>query len=163
MSTAYPPEIVKTRLKQLVGTMSNGSKRTWNFRQRKELRSNITTVWDKVETREGVKYVINTDHPILKILKESMDGNNQKLLMEYLETVQNNLLFNNLHYDLSTDVKIVKDKESDECIRVKSMAMIILKEAQKNGNLQDVVKSLETIEPFMDYMDEIRELYQEIK
>lgn len=28
-STAYPPEIVKTRLKQLVSTMSSGSKRTW--------------------------------------------------------------------------------------------------------------------------------------
>ncbi len=162
-STAYPPEIVKTRLKQLVKTMSNGSRRTWNFRQKSELRNNITTVWDKVETRDGVKYVINMNHPILNTIKESLDEDSKKLLMQYLETVQNNLLFNNLHHDLSTDVKIVKDKESDECSRVKLMAKSILREAIKNGNDQEVLKNFETIEPFLDYMDEIREVYAEVK
>ena len=45
-STAYPPEIVKTRLKQLVGTMSAGSKKTWTFRQRKETKDGVVHVWD---------------------------------------------------------------------------------------------------------------------
>ena len=121
-STAYPPEIVKTRLKQLVGSMSNGSKRTWTFRQKKEVAGNIVHVWDKVETREGVKYVVNMEHPALMTLKGKLDTDTLKLLEEYLKTVQNNLPFNNLHHDLQSDVKILHDKESDECKRVKILA-----------------------------------------
>jgi len=162
-STATPPEIVKTRLKQLVETMSNGSKRTWSFRQKKELRKEVTTVWDKVETREGVKYVINTEHPVLKILRKSIDIESQKLLMDYLKTIQNNLLFNNLHHDLNTDVKIVKDKEKDESIRVKTMARYLLHDAIENGTEHELMDNFKSTEPFIDYMKEISEIYKEIK
>lgn len=162
-STAYPPEIVKTRLKQLVGTMSNGSKRTWTFRQRKETAGNIVHVWDKVETREGVRYVVNTDHPTLVALKEMLDVDSTKLLEEYLKTIQNNLPFNNLHHDLQSDIKIIHDKENDECKRVRLMAKPIIRQAMIEGHIDITMKNFEIIEPFMYYMDAIREVYAEVK
>lgn len=155
-STAYPPEIVKTRLKQLVGTMSAGSKRTWSFRQRKETADNIVHVWEKVETREGVKYVVNINHPSLEILTDRLDPESIKLLRQYLETVQNNLPFNNLHLDMHSDVKFIHDKEKDECERVVFMARQIIKQAMKDDHLEMTMKNFETVEPFMYYMDEIK-------
>ena len=162
-STAYPPEIVKTRLKQLVGSMSNGSKRTWTFRQKKEVAGNIVHVWDKVETREGVKYVVNMEHPALTTLKGKLDTDTLKLLEEYLKTVQNNLPFNNLHHDLQSDVKILHDKESDECKRVKILAKQIIREAIANDHIDLTMKNFEKIEPFMYYMDQIKKIYAEVK
>ena len=162
-STAYPPEIVKTRLKQLVGTMSNGSKRTWTFRQRKELADNIVHVWDKVETREGIKYVVNLEHPALTALKGKLDEDAVKLLEEYLKTVQNNLPFNNLHHDLQSDAKILHDKESDECKRVKIMTKQIIRQAILEDHIEITMKNFEMIEPFMYYMDDIRKVYAEVK
>lgn len=162
-STAYPPEIVKTRLKQLVGSMSNGSKRTWTFRQKKEVAGNIVHVWDKVETREGVKYVVNMDHPALTTLKGKLDADTLKLLEEYLKTVQNNLPFNNLHHDLQADVKILHDKESDECKRVQILAKQIIREAIANDHIDLTMKNFEKIEPFMYYMDQIKKIYAEVK
>lgn len=162
-STAYPPEIVKTRLKQLVGTISNGSKRTWTFRQKKEVKDNIVHVWDKVETREGVKYVVNTMHPALIALRKNLDADSFKLLEEYLKTVQNNLPFNNLHYDLQSDVKILHDKETDECKRVKFMAKLIIRQAIADDHIAFTMKNFENIEPFMYYMEEIKKIYAEVK
>ena len=161
-STAFPPEIVKTRLKQLVGTMANGSKRTWNFRQRKEVSNNIIHIWDKIETREGVKYVVNEEHPILKLLKDKLDSEAMDLLNQYLQTIQNNLPFNNLHHDLHSDVKIVQDKESEECERVKIMAKQIIKQAIKDDHLEQTIENFEIIEPFMYYIDDIKEIMREV-
>lgn len=162
-STAYPPEIVKTRLKQLVGTMSAGSKRTWTFRQRKETKDGVVHVWDKVETREGVKYVVNFEHPALELLEDRLEPEDRKLLRQYLETVQNNLPFNNLHYDMHSDVKIIQDKEKDECERVKLMGRQIIRQAIKDDHLDVTMTNFETIEPFMYYLEELEEICKEEK
>ena len=162
-STAYPPEIVKTRLKQLVSAMSSGSKRTWTFRQKKEIKKDVVHVWDKVETREGVKYVVNSEHPILITLKEKLDPESFKMLEQYLQTIQNNLPFNNLHYDLQTDVKIIHDKESEECKRVKLMAKQIIRQAIKDDHLETTMEGFKIVEPFMYYLDEIEDVLAEVK
>ena len=162
-STAYPPEVVKTRLKQLVGTMSAGSKRANSFRVKKETADNVVHVWDKVETREGVKYVVNMEHPSLELITDRLDPESIKLLKQYLETVQNNLPFNNLHMDMHSDVKFVHDKEKDECERVVFMARQIIKQAIKDDHLDTTMKNFETIEPFMYYMDEIKKVCTEEK
>ena len=162
-STAYPPDIVKTRLKQLVGTMSNGSKRTWTFRQRKEVADHVVHVWDKVETREGIKYVVNMEHPALTMIKGKLDIESAKLLEDYLKTVQNNLPFNNLHHDLQSDVKIAHDKESEECKRVCILAKQIIQQAIADNHIDMTMKNFEVVEPFMYYMDDIRKVYAEVR
>ena len=162
-STAYPPEIVKTRLKQLVGTMSAGSKKTWSFRQKREIKDNIVHVWDKVETRDGVKYVVNMEHPSLEIITDRLAPETIKLLKHYLETVQNNLPFNNLHFDMHSDVKFIHDKEKDECERVIFMSRQIIKQAIKDNHLETTMKNFEKVEPFMYYMDEIKKVCAEEK
>jgi len=162
-SMAYPPEIVKTRLKQLVGQISNGSKRTWHFRQRKEISSNVVHVWQKNETREGYKYVINMDHPMLKSIDEKLDESTKKMLHAYLETIQNNILLNNLHDDMHSDAKIIQDKEDVEKERVLYMAKIIIKEAIRDDHIDETMKNFEIVEPFMDYYEEIKQIYSEVK
>lgn len=162
-STAYPPEIVKTRLKQLVGTMSAGSKRTWSFRQKKEIKDGIIHVWDKVETRDGVRYIVNMEHPALELIEDRLEPEDRKLLRKYLETVQNNLPFNNLHMDMYSDTKIVRDKENDEKERVVLMARQIIKQAIKDEHLELTMKNFETVEPFLNYMQEIEQICKEEK
>lgn len=161
-STAYPPEIVKTRLKQLIGTMTNGSKRTWTFRQRKETLSDIVHIWEIMETREGVRYVVNQEHPVLETVNAKLDVEGKRLLREYLETVQNNLPFNNLHHDMHCDVKILQDKQNVERDRVIHMAKEIIREAIRNDHIEKALEGFEKMEPFSDYIDDIKKVYREV-
>lgn len=162
-STAYPPDIVKTRLKELLKNITSGSKRTFGFRQKKEIADNITHVWEKVETREGVKYAVNLSHPILENINAIIDDEAKVMLSKYIETIQNNLPFNNLHYDMHSDVKIKKDSEEDERERVVAMARIIIKEAIKSDHLEMTMDGFETTEPFMDYLEDIYKVCKEMK
>ena len=162
-SKALPPDIVKTRLKQLVGTISDSSKRPYRFRQRKEITKGYVHVWDKVETREGVQYVVNMDHPVVDSLRKQLDDNSMKLLEQFLKTIQNELPFNNLHYDLESDVKIVVDKENDEWERIKSLAALMIRQAIKEDHLEETMSGFESIEPFMYHMDDIKKLCAEVK
>ncbi len=162
-STAYPPEIVKTRLKQLVGSMANGSKRVWTFRQKQEVNSSVVHVWDKVETREGVKYVINTEHPLLNVILNKLSDEDKRSLHQYLEVIQNNLPFNNLHFDLNSDVKIIQDSVDEEKQTVLYLAKVMIKEAIKENHLSMTMEGFSNIEPFMNYMDDINNICKEVK
>jgi hypothetical protein len=162
-STAYPPEIVKTRLKQIVGTISNSSKKTWSFRRRKETNDNIYHIWNRMETREGIRYLINQDHPLLDLINELIDATTKKLLCEYLETVQNNLPINTLHNDIHNEEKIVQDKKNVEHKRVCEMAQMLLENAKSNGQLENVYDNFKIVEPFNDYLAEMNEIYMEVR
>lgn len=162
-STAYPPEIVKTRLKQLVGTISNSSKRTWKFRARKEQDDSISHIWIRTETREGIRYILNQDHPIIELIKDQLDEKGKKLLNKYLETVQNNFPINTMHSDIHNEVKIVQDKVLIEKLRVCDMARELMINARNEGNLDSIYNKFEIIEPFNDYVDEISNIYNEVK
>ncbi len=162
-STAYPPEIVKTRLKQIIGTISNGSKRTWNFRYKKEQDHNVTHIWQRMETRDGVRYFINQDYPTLELLYERMDDENRKILNKYLETVQNNLPINTLHNDIHNEVKIAQDQLAIERKRVCDMATELMKKAKEEGMLDKIFEKFEIVEPFNEYLEEIKHIYEEVK
>ena len=64
---------------------------------------------------------------------------------------------------MHSDVKIVQDKEREERERVKLMARQIIKQAIKDDHLDLTMKSFETIEPFMNYLDEINVICKEEK
>lgn len=161
-STAIPPEIVKTRLRQIVGSISDSSKRTWTFRSRKEMDNNISHVWSRVETREGVRYVVNLDHPMLNLITSRLDSETRDLLHKYLATVQNNLPINTLHNDIHNEAKIAQDQETIELKRVCEMARLILIQALEKGEIESTLKNFEYVEPFSDYLKEIKAIYEEI-
>lgn len=161
-STAYPPEIVKTRLKQLIETMTIGSKRTYTFRQRKEMDSGYTHIWDKMESRNGLHYEINMDHPYLKSIIQKLDDSTSEMLKRYLQTVQNSLPFNNLYMDLNSDKKIIKDSDDDERKRTLAMAKEYIRGAVKNGCRDDEIEKMKTVDPFSQYAEEIEQIYKEV-
>lgn len=162
-STAYPPEIVKTRLKQIIGTISNGSKRTWKFRSRKEQDDNVTHIWQRMETREGIRYFINQDYPTLELINEHLDDEGKKILIKYLETVQNNLPINTLHNDIHNEVKISQDQIVIERKRVCEMARDLMIKAQKDRMLDKTFENFKIVEPFNEYLDEIKHIYEEVR
>jgi hypothetical protein len=162
-STAYPPEVVKIRLKQIVGTISNSSKKTWTFRRKKETDDNISHIWNRMNTREGIRYFINQDHPLLELVNERIDKVSQKMLKEYIETIQNNIPINTLHSDIHNESKIVQDDEKTEKKRVCILARALLEAAKSKDELERTYAGFEIVEPFNDYINEINDIYLEVK
>lgn len=162
-STAFPPEVVKTRLKQIIGTISNSSRKTWTFRKRKETDDNISHIWNRMNTREGIRYLINQDHPLLDMINERIDKTSQRLLKEYIDTIQNNLPLNTLHSDIHNEAKIVQDDERTEKKRVCILAKALLESTKNKDELELAYAGFEIVEPFNEYINEIKQIYLEVK
>jgi hypothetical protein len=157
-STALPPEIVKTRLKQIITKIVENSKRTYTFRGKKETRDDIMHVWNVYETREGVKYGLNGDYPLLDKLSERIDDETQKILYEYMYSVENNFPVNRMHNDIFNEKKIVKDSDQIEFDNLKEQVNIFLNAAESKEDRQDILNMLSKTEPFCDYVEKIQSL-----
>lgn len=156
-SSAQPPEIVKKNLESIVKKISEGSKRTWTFRGKRETQEGICHVWNRLEMRDGgILYDVNVEHPMLK---EIFDKNPslQKELLSYLRLVQSELPINQLYHDLTNDSKIENEKEfSFE--EVKDLAISILK--RFDSELKEKrFRSMLLSEPFDSYKEELELAY----
>ncbi len=162
-STATPPEIVRVNLKRIIGKISDSSKKTWTFRRRKEIDDTVAHVWNRMETREGIRYFVNQDHPLLELLNERIDIESRKLLQKYIEIIQNNLPLNTLHCDIHNEAKIAQDEDSIEKRRVCELARILLETATNSTDLERIFVGFEITEPFNDYMEYLEQIYLEVK
>lgn len=161
-STAMPPEIVKTRLKQIISKIVDNSKRTYTFRGKQETRDDITHVWNVTQTREGVRYELNGDYPLLDKLSEIIDDNAKRLLDDYLYGVENNMPINRIQNDIYNELKIVKDNSDTQFKNIKEQLSIFLRAAQSNEDRQKIFEMLSKTEPFCEYTDRIKGLIMEV-
>jgi len=115
-SSAIPPDVIKMNLMRIVDRISEGSKRTWTFRGKREVGGDESHLWEKVKTRDGVIYNLNRDYAFLEILEKSLDSQQKKLLESYLKLAEGNLPLNQLYVDLNNEqqVNVRNEKESEK-------------------------------------------------
>ena len=152
-STATPPEEVRKNLAIIVEKISEGSKRTWTYRGKKETSDNIIHVWNRMTSRDGgVYYEINADHPMVSAVLAG-HPEMRPLVESMLKQISLSLPLNSLYIDLTNDEKISND--SDEAF---SDIINVIKSILSNtpADLRmDLLDSLITTEPFCNYSDEI--------
>lgn len=160
-STAVPPEIVKTRLKQIIGKIVENSKRTYVFRGKKETRDDVLHIWNVLETRDGVRYEINPDHPLFEKLSEMIDDDAKRLLDEYVATVASSFPINRLHNDIFNEKKIAIDSRDIEFANIKEQLAILLRTAENQIERDEVLRKVLIAEPFCDHKERITTLIEE--
>lgn len=153
-SAAVPPEEVRQNLAVIIEKISEGSKRTWTYRGKKETRDDIIHLWNRLKTRDGsVFYEVNMEHPMVNTLAEEYPGIRSKLEL-LLKQVGLSLPLNSLYIDLTNDEKLANDNDndSDDIIALmKSIAASVSGTAAKRS----LVDTLLLSEPFCAYADEI--------
>lgn len=159
-STATPPELVKRRLKQIINQITEGSKRTYTFRGRKEIRDDVSQVWTISDTREGVRYDLNQDHPLFEKLADVLDEDAKKLLGDYVKTVATHFPIHRLHKDIFEEKKMAQQGEDLDWLRTKEMIDNYLTMAETEEEQNDILGKLVKAVPFCDYLSKIKEEYE---
>lgn len=111
-STAAPPEEVKRNLSVIIQKISEGSKRTWTYRGKKETNDNIIHMWNRLITRDGsILYEVNPDHPLVESIV-SAHPELQTQLEALLKQIGMSLPINSLYIDLTNDEKMDNDNDN---------------------------------------------------
>ena len=155
-STATPPEDVKQNLAVIIEKISEGSKRTWTYRGKKETRDDVIHMWNRMVSRDGgIFYEINADYPMIEALVSEYPGIRSKLDV-LLKQISMSLPLNSLYIDLTNDEKLANDSDTatqDIIALVKTIVM-------QQSNVADryaMIESLKLAEPFCAYVEDIEQ------
>ena len=68
-SSASPPAIIRQGLQLVIDGVRVKSRRTWEFRGKRETDPSVVRMWTRLQARDGqVLYEINAEHPLIKML-----------------------------------------------------------------------------------------------
>lgn len=152
-STASPPEEVRKNLAVIVGKISEGSKRTWTYRGKKETSDKIVHVWNRMTSRDGgIYYEVNAEHPMIEALVNEYPGIKSQL-NSILKQIGYSIPLNSLYIDLTNDEKIKND--SDDCISDVVALMKTIVGSSTSDVRHKLIESLMMTEPFCNYTEEI--------
>lgn len=152
-STATPPEEVKKNLAVIVGKISEGSRRTWTYRGKKETSDQIVHVWNRMVARDGgVYYEVNPNHPMIGALTDEHPEIKPQL-DNIIKQISYSLPLNSLYIDLTNDEKIKNDSDDSIGDVVALMKTIVC--SSPAAVRSQLIESLMMTEPFCNYKEEI--------
>ena len=103
-SAAYPPDVIRNRLRELINHFAGTSKKTITYRGRKSNQQNFIPAWNRFEpTRDTFRYEINPEHPLMTRLADSLDEQGKKLLESTLSLLAESLPLEAIYADMCGD------------------------------------------------------------
>lgn len=112
-STAKIPDKVKEQIKASLEDSIQRSKQTTRFKGVKEQQL-TDKVWNRVNLRDGfIKYELNKENPLYKILCENLSENDKKILDSFIFQIETGLPKYSIQNDTLDDLKIVNDSDSN--------------------------------------------------
>jgi hypothetical protein len=161
-STASPPPIIRVRLSGLVPTMVRPSLQANQYRGRVGTMKGIRSMWRRVEDRDGVRYEVDRDHPVVAALRASADDSLLTELDNVLSALAESLPVETLYNDRANDkIGHKRERVDTEAVaaELEELARQMLDAfADRREERQRLLSQIGTIEPFALYPDLISRL-----
>ena len=112
-STAKIPDKIKEQIKASLEDSIHRSKKTTRFKGVKEQQFE-DKVWNRINLRDGfVKYELNKENPLYKLLSENLSENDKALLDSFIFQIETGLPKYSIQNDTLDDLKIINDSDSN--------------------------------------------------
>lgn len=103
-SLAFPPEAIRSRLRQLIPHFANTSRTTITYPGRKQVAKGFVPLWVRVEpSHDTFRYELNIEHPVIQSLSSKLDTENQKYFQSLLGLFGEALPFESIYSDMCSD------------------------------------------------------------
>ena len=160
-SEAQIPATVRRRLKQLTEKISSSSNRVYTGKGRKLKANSLVAVWDEVRTKGVTKFVINRDHPIIKMLFVATATSDRKKYYNTLSLIEDTLPINDIHRALSDCPEKVQQSYTEIEPVIKIAKDFVAIEAERGTNSADIKTKLASIYPFSQYFDTLIQVLEQ--
>ncbi len=102
-STAYPPAIIRNRLKELLPYFVGKSKKTITFAGKKSIIKNEENIWERMELYDKIRYVPNSSNQIISNILSKLSSKDRKIIDTLFEVLASNLPIQTIYADMSSD------------------------------------------------------------
>jgi hypothetical protein len=150
-STAYPPAIIRNRLKELLPYFVGKSKKTITYAGKKSIIKDEEVVWDRIEMYEKIRYIPNAKNKLISQLLSKFQNKDKKIIDVLFEVLASNLPIQTIYADMSSD-----DSYQNSKIDIDEIVGNIIKIMEVTGLEINLILN-------MDPYTEIKEMHNEIK
>jgi hypothetical protein len=102
-AVAVPPEAVRINLRRTIERIRQASGKTIVFRGRQAKLGLVTPGWKEMTDRDGVRFDINREHPVLLNLRKNLEIVDQNLLEALLQVLEQSFPMEALYAKLAED------------------------------------------------------------
>lgn len=147
-SRTEPPASFKVHLKKMMDPILIKGRRVNSFRGRTDKSGEVSHVWDKVSDREGFRYEINLENPVVRATLAKLETNQAESVLALLHLVATHYPYLDLYNEIAGNVSPASPKIGDEFVLEKLKA---LRSAEILGpDVKSVFEILKTSEPFLE-------------
>jgi len=155
------PVAVRDSLGRIVNRIVGQSKQVFRHRGRKTNQENFEYVWDRIETREGIRYNINRDHPVISAVISSVASTSAMPIEHLLRLIEQTIPIHALYNDMATRADIALQGTEERQLRAKIDELFDLIAALPAENKDLVLRSIIRAEPFSRHPDLVERLIKE--
>lgn len=154
-STAVLPDIIKKNMYAAVYESVLGSESVHTHRGRKENKNkDIDYIWERLKIRDGYEYVINREIPQLKILADTLDDSQLKMLENLVKTLEESFPVSALYVDAAKGKIEEKAEDEDEIDRLWSELQLQIQFVKSSGfSVADYYRAFSRVEPYCNYQE----------
>lgn len=163
-SRVDPPSSFKSELRRFLGGVIEKGKRVYTFRGRKESTvAQDVHFWNKIRDRDGVRYEVNTDHPLVFSVIDSLNGADTTRIDHLFRVLANTFPSNDLYAEMASNNKVVSTvPEEDLYNSLRQLRDSGMRDSK--GQImpaESVIGMLSHIEPF-NSKDNLQQIITEI-
>lgn len=151
-STAVPPAAIRERLRNLVPSLVRSSRQANQYRGRPADLRGIRPLWKRIEDRDGVRYEVDLEHPLVSAFRGGLDDGLVHELDNVIKALAECLPVEGIYNDRASDrmghcPEASADSESEE--RLEELARQMLAAFADRPQIRNtLLSSLGSIEPF---------------
>jgi len=151
-SSAYPPDVIRTRLRELIPHFTGRSHQTISYPGRKQRPKGFVPLWQRIEPAHGsFKYELNIDHPAIAGLSNSLEKSDQKYFQSLLNLFGAALPFESIYADMCSDKRTANTPNIvKELIEIASSLLDVT-----HLDIEQVL-SIDPLARYTEHHDEIR-------
>ncbi|WP_277508717.1 ATP-binding protein [Ereboglobus sp. PH5-5] len=116
-SQAHPPQVVLTRLKEVIRRIADEGRRVYTRRGRRTV-SDTVHIWEREIVVGKASYILNENHPFVKSLVGDSDGNITPEKVALLRVISGAFPVHTFHLDANNDnMEIVSAAKKEETLK----------------------------------------------
>jgi len=152
-SVAYPPDVIRDRLRDLIPHFSGSSRNTITYPgRRQKQKAEFVPLWDRIEPSRGrFRYQLNPDHPAIRHLADSLNAATQNALQQVLDLAAAALPLESIYSDMCGD-----GRGAAHSAEYAETAALAARMMEVTGLGLDTVLSLDPVARFPQYHEQIR-------
>jgi hypothetical protein len=146
-SRTEPPASFKVHLKKMMDPILTKGKRVNSFRGRTEKSAEVVHVWDKVRDRDGFRYEVNVDNPVVRATLAKLETGQAESVLSLLGLIADHYPYLDLYNEIAGNVSPAFSTPDEQLLLEKLVALKAAGIFSEQGT--EVFQLLKSTEPFL--------------